>query len=212
MSKSYLTIRGLFLYDNTIFDKMYVPDGIVRETLIETILLRTDGLETLYPNTTLLSEFIKSWSNRNKWNWDELVKTMHYVYDAIENYDRKEEWTDEATGDSTRTPNLTTRAEQTIDTDRTNTQQNSAFNDGFKDNVKEIGKVGELTNGEETVSGNEKINNNSTSEHYGRVHGNIGVTTTQKMIEEQRKSVMFNIYDIIADDFAEHFCILDYGI
>lgn len=37
--------------------------------------------------------------------------------------------------------------------------------------------------------------------------GNIGVTTTQQMIEAERESVLFNIYQVIADSFHRNFCL-----
>ena len=41
-------------------------------------------------------------------------------------------------------------------------------------------------------------------------HGNIGVTTTQKLIREQRDIDLFNLYDIIIESFKMRFCILVY--
>lgn len=43
-----------------------------------------------------------------------------------------------------------------------------------------------------------------------RAYGNIGVTTTQQMIQQEREIVQFNIYDFIVDDFRREFCILVY--
>ena len=37
--------------------------------------------------------------------------------------------------------------------------------------------------------------------------GNIGVTTTQQMIEAERESVLFNMYQFIADSFHKTFCL-----
>lgn len=37
--------------------------------------------------------------------------------------------------------------------------------------------------------------------------GNIGVTTTQQMIEAERESVLFNIYGVVADSFHRTFCL-----
>lgn len=48
------------------------------------------------------------------------------------------------------------------------------------------------------------------SKHLGRTHGNIGVTTTQAMIKEERAVVQFNIYDHIIGSFKNRFCILVY--
>lgn len=44
----------------------------------------------------------------------------------------------------------------------------------------------------------------------GRAHGNIGVTTTQQMIEQERSAVKFNMYDYIVESFKQRFCILVY--
>lgn len=40
--------------------------------------------------------------------------------------------------------------------------------------------------------------------------GNIGVTTTQQMIKEEREIAEFNIYTYIADDYKNRFCLLVY--
>ena len=66
-----------------------------------------------------------------------------------------------------------------------------------------IGKTGGLTHGEQIATTNE-------GEHELHAHGNIGVTTTQKLIREQRDIDLFNLYDIIIEDFKMRFCILVY--
>lgn len=66
-----------------------------------------------------------------------------------------------------------------------------------------IGKMGGITHGEKVVTSNEGT-------HSLRAHGNIGVTTTQEMIWQQRKVEKFNVYDIIIEDFKMRFCILIY--
>ena len=44
----------------------------------------------------------------------------------------------------------------------------------------------------------------------GYIRGNVGVTTTQQMIEEERRVVRFNIIDYIIEDFKRRFCLLIY--
>ena len=66
-----------------------------------------------------------------------------------------------------------------------------------------IGKTGGVTHGEQVATTNE-------GEHELHAHGNIGVTTTQKLIREQRNIDLFNLYDIIIEDFKMRFCILIY--
>lgn len=60
-----------------------------------------------------------------------------------------------------------------------------------------------LTHGEQVATSNE-------GSHELHAHGNIGVTTTQKLIREQRDIDRFNMYDIIIEDFKMRFCILVY--
>ena len=66
-----------------------------------------------------------------------------------------------------------------------------------------IGKQGSTTHGEQ-------ISTTSEGTHELHAHGNIGVTTTQKLIREQREIDLFNLYDIISEDFKMRFCILVY--
>ena len=66
-----------------------------------------------------------------------------------------------------------------------------------------IGKSGSMTHGEQIATTNE-------GSHELHAHGNIGVTTTQKLIREQRDIELFNMYDIIKEDFKMRFCILVY--
>ena len=60
-----------------------------------------------------------------------------------------------------------------------------------------------MTHGEQIATTNE-------GSHELHAHGNIGVTTTQKLIREQRDVELFNLYDIIIEDFKMRFCILIY--
>ena len=66
-----------------------------------------------------------------------------------------------------------------------------------------ISKTGGMTHGEQVATTNE-------GEHELHAHGNIGVTTTQQLIREQRDIDLFNLYDIIIEDFKMRFCILVY--
>lgn len=66
-----------------------------------------------------------------------------------------------------------------------------------------IQKAGNMTHGEQIATTKEGT-------HELHAYGNIGVTTTQKLIREQRDIDLFNLYDIIIEDFKMRFCILVY--
>lgn len=55
-----------------------------------------------------------------------------------------------------------------------------------------------------------KSSANSNGKRTGRAYGNIGVTTTQQMIEEERRVVDFDMDHVIIQEFKKTFCLLIY--
>lgn len=51
---------------------------------------------------------------------------------------------------------------------------------------------------------------NKKDEHDGRVHGNIGTMTSQKMLSDELEVQRFNLIEQITDLFVQEFCILVY--
>lgn len=223
---SLLTVEGLYNYDNTLFDGFNVPDGLVKQIAIDNILMRTRELEILYPDFTYLKNRIAIWSNKYQINWKKLYDTTVLEYNPIENYDRMEDWadTDDETSTSARdnTRNTTNSVKSTSTNEIMNsvnvTDQNTAFNSGLADHAKQItdgdttenGNITNTETGKDTE--NESVNGGRTGKHTrtGRAHGNIGVTTSQQMIQSERDLVVFNLYDVIAESFIENFCLLVY--
>lgn len=64
----------------------------------------------------------------------------------------------------------------------------------------------------DNTSGNVKSNSfdKSNGIHTGRMHGNIGVTTSQQMLEAELDISKWNIYEEITDLFLSEFCIYVY--
>ena len=67
-----------------------------------------------------------------------------------------------------------------------------------------------VQSGSEQESTNSTDGGNVTTEKDERDYGNIGLTTTQSLIEAERKLVQFNIYNLIIDSFIARFCLLVY--
>ena len=55
-----------------------------------------------------------------------------------------------------------------------------------------------------------KADGNGDSWHTGRTHGNIGVTTSQQMIQAERQVLEFNFYQWLANEFKKRFCVALY--
>ena len=223
---SLLTVEGLYNYDNTLFDGFNVPEGLVKQIAIDAILMRTRELEILYPDFTYMKNRITIWSNKYQINWKKLYDTTVLEYNPIENYDRMEDWTDTDDETSTSARDNTRNTTNSVKSTGTNkvvnsvnvTDQNTAFNAGLADHAKQItdgdttenGTITNTETGKDTE--NENVNGGRTGRHTrnGRAHGNIGVTTSQQMIQSERDLVVFNLYDVIAESFIENFCLMVY--
>lgn len=64
----------------------------------------------------------------------------------------------------------------------------------------------------DTWAESDKTDTSSEAEEdvYERRTGNIGVTTTQQMLEQERKIAEFNMISYIAQSFKQRFCLLIY--
>lgn len=193
-----LSPLGLYEWDNTIFDLMQIPSELDKNTLVKNILRETAELEVLYPNPVVFKNLIALWSAKNLDVWQRLYNTTQYEYNPIENYNRYEEGT--------------TENERTIDKDTSGNQTDGGWIAGYDSLPVSQTDDGLVKNSRSNSSftGNEDVSDNNEGSHTLHAHGNIGVTTTQQLIKEQRQIDTFNLYDIIIEDFKMKFCILVY--
>ena len=223
MNGCLLSILALYNQDNTLFDTMSLPEGITKEDLVDNLLLECSEFEVLYPDVDFMKMAIGAWSRKEISVWNRLYNTTQLEYNPLENYDRMENWTDSAEGTNyNRTESAGNQTGATARNDTVNSNGNSTLTvAGF--NSSEWGNR-EKTDTSGTNVDNESINtsmghtddatsqgnNTHDSEHTGRVHGNIGVTTSQQMLEAEREVSKFNMIDYIITDFKTRFCLLIY--
>lgn len=177
---STMSLLGLYNWDSTILDGLRVPDGVDRPTLINNLLRECAELEVLYPQPDAMKFFVEEWSKERFPVWERLEATLHYDYNPISNYDRREEWTDESSGSS----------------EGTSENKTAGYNSAGAD----------VPESKSSASSSASGKNKRT----GRAYGNIGVTTTQQMIEEERRISEFDIDHIIINEFKKTFCLLIY--
>lgn len=210
MSTSKMTLIGLYNYDSTVFDSLNF-NGVDKDVLVNSILQNGGEFEVLYSNLEFLKYMIKTWCKKWEWTVEKWVNVISIEYNPIENYDRIEEWYDNNTKNNRSLSvgnggnNTTTFSEENQETGK------SAFDSA--DYVKDTKLHNESNNGTEnlynsnmSLTGNEIENN----KHNGRVHGNIGITSSQKMLSEEVQIAKFNLYNKIADLFINEFCIRVY--
>lgn len=191
----------------------------------EAFLVRFGELTPIYQQPDLLKLAVSNVAKSLKWAIDKLYNVTLLEYNPIENYDRTESWTDTADDD---TDNSKTYGDQTINntskvgdvTTKPNTvteRKVSAFNETSYQPSEQETHTGSVTesHGTDTDSSTTKKGDDtehtdfiSTRKHDGHVHGNIGVTTTQQMMESEIDLVYKNNYiDSVCQMYAERLLI-----
>lgn len=216
-------LLDLLYYDDTIMDFFTVPDGIDRQLALDTIYQRC-GLTPLYhPDPAWLKFYIGRWCSKNVKTWEELYKTTIQDYNPIYNYDRTEETTDTRSGTRKLSEDTSSNTKQNGDTSVTDTSNDSSehtmsadnsdtYEPGYKDASSRQDIQSSESSNRVDVTGDRAVDETTgeTYSHKLRAYGNIGVTTTQEMLEAQRTLVRYNVYNEIADSFKEEFCLYIY--
>lgn len=218
-----LSILGLYQYRPDVFDLFKLPDGVLLDSVRDNILMELAELELLYPSGDFMKTAIGIWSSKQLPVWQKLYATTNLEYNPIYNYDRTEEWTEEETGNrnESRTQIQESNGESSgtvknsgVDTVKSDV---SAFNEiSYTPKELQTTTLGTENNSSGTAKQKTDIkdgtdeNSSRNNTRTGRTFGNIGVTTTQQMIEAERNVVKFNIVDYIVEDFKQRFCLLIY--
>lgn len=207
MSSAKYTLIGCNAFFQNIGDDLFkgltLPTGLVKKTLTDNILLQGGEFEVLYSDPWALQNFISVWADREQAMFQRWVDALAIEYAPLENYDRMENWTDtlDSDGTSRTTGTNDTSTSGTVTTD-VSAYDSSSYQP--KDKV----------TSSETIDNDTTENNTSTLDntgvHAGRIHGNIGVTTSQQMLEAELDLGYWNIYSRITDMFLKEFCIMIY--
>lgn len=182
-----LSILGIYNYDNAIFDNLEVPEGLDKQEVVDEILMQCAELEILYADLDIMKRAIKIWSSGNKIKWEKLYKTLTVEYNPIWNVDA----------------DITETGSGSRDIDRDITGSDIRSVKGFNDT-----KWAEAE--KHDVNNNENVGETTSDTRQIRRTGNIGVTTTQQMLQAEREIADFNMIDVIVQSFKYRFCILIY--
>lgn len=234
-----MSVLGLYNYKSGLFSEMVYPSGFSddeKQTVVGNILAECAELECLFPDWDTMQGMIGLWSKLNISVWERIFTASQLEYNPIENYNRTEietisdDRTDTHSGnDVTRTTGTDSNSASNSNTSTnsgtdTNTNSITAYDSGTlythdssnllhghivsdsgtASNTITYGKTDTLTHGEQIVHEGDITRNNQTS-------GNIGVTTSQQMLEQEIEvSAKLNVIKMIVDSFKERFCLLVY--
>ena len=223
-------IRALLDWDPTLFDDMVLPeglddeDGVVRKLITDDIILRHGDTPLFIPEPTVMKYYIQSWSLKMQPVFQRMWNACLAEYDPIENYNRNENAT--ISKGNTRTLNTTegTGNTRTLNTSRgttgTYTTENSVSAENvstFEPDNKTVETPNTAVADTGTITDQGAITNTGTIADQGadvissNIHGNIGVTTSQQMLESELALVpKLDIIRIISDSWAAEFCLAVY--
>ena len=234
-----LSVLGLYHFNDHLFDEMKYPTDFTsgdKEIVIGNILTECAELEILFPNYDTCKTMIGLWSKFNLPVWERIYKASKLTYNPIENYNRTEietlttDQSDTHSGSDinknsgTDTQLLSSNSNQTTDGTDTNknaitaydsselyTHDETTYNTDTSVTDSTTGSNSTTYGKTETFTHGEVISREGTVTKENHTSGNIGVTTSQQMLEQEIEvSAKLNIFQIIVDSFKERFCILVY--
>ncbi len=204
MSIAKITLFGLYNYDNTIFDDAVFPEYSIfdKETLIKNILVECGEFESLYSDSRLLKLAITNWSEKWYYTFDKWMEALSIKYEPLENYNRVEHWED----DNKRKVDSTTTANRSGSSENTTDVRRNSFDDTSSLPITDRSE----TENSSTDSGTSVIDasDNAKNVRDGYAKGNIGVTTSQQMLQSSLDLYAnFNLYEQMTNIFKTELII-----
>lgn len=129
--------------------------------------------------------------------WDKLYATLNFEYNPIENYRMTETENIDKEIDSSRTNT------GTISTNNDSIANNKVYAFNSSDNPIDTDKVVGDSDSLETQNLTERIGDNEGIDRTMTRSGNIGVTTSQQMIESERELWNWNFFNVVFEDLNE---------
>lgn len=192
-----LTLSGLYNFDQTIFDELTLPDGVSRETFIGRLFYRAGEFPLAYMDPDYIRSYLGNFSSVFGLEMEKTWSALREDYNPIHNYDRFEEYQDSETGQS---QNAATSS------DTTDTTSQDAY---MGDNATSFNPANQTTNNS-TNGGKSSVqaSGTTTRDHSAHMYGNIGVTTSQQMLESEIDLRMKNSwYDLWTSRIVSELCI-----
>ena len=198
---SFNTLYAYELYQNragsSLFSDIELPtfednEQINKELLVDNIINKSEEFPCAYDDMDYLKWKINLWFKKYSFTFNKWWYAIHFDYEPLYNFDRYEESHDNISGQSSATGAGSANAESFV-----NTYAKNEYN----------------PNGKTQSTSNENTTGTSETEadHTGHFFGNLGVTTSQQMLQSEIDLFKnFNFYDVVADMFVTEFCCMIY--
>lgn len=208
MASSKMTLIGMNIFmlnmNDDLFKNLSLPEELDKSTLTNNILMRGGEFEVAYSDPTATQSLIGIWSAKMQPTFTRWVNALAIEYAPLENYDRMEHWTDETDG----TGSAESSGSVNTTTSDTSELTKSAYDQSTYSPYEKTTNGGSVGTTTSDTTGTTMSND---SEHDGRIHGNIGVTTSQQMLQQELDLGYWNVYEKITELFLQEFVIPVYS-
>ncbi len=203
--------RALLDWDETLFDNFTLPDGIddedgtVKALIIDDILFRHGDAPLAFPEPSIMKFYIGRWSFRSGPLWLRYYNAIMAEYNPLENYDRMEERTETRrdTMGNERTLENSTENSGTYTTENTVSAENVVT---YSPDNKQVETPATRADENGSIVDDGSYDGNLDIE--SRIHGNIGVTTSQQMLTAELDLIhRLDLIKYISDAYAAEFCL-----
>lgn len=195
MATAKITLQGLESYANavnkSIFDSFTLPDGIDEGTVKLSIMFEAGDFGIVYADLDYMIDAIGMWCKKWNYTFAKWLKAISVEYEPLENYRRTEHWDDSGSN--------------TGNSKTTGSNQND-----YKVTTYENDTLHQRDRTNDSGTSNTDASGTFANKRDGIAYGNIGVTTSQQMLEAELDVARWNLVEQITDMFIRDFCILVY--
>lgn len=212
-----LVQSGLVQGVTDLWDGLTVPEGASKQTLVDAILYRSFEFPVIYMDARTVHDQIKIVSEMYADSMARTWTALTAEYNPIHNFDRYEDSTDDREGSDTRKGHSTqtgtgqsTEISEDSGTSATGYAGDTAttYNPANKTDTSNAGTVSGTSQTSADTSTTDSGESRDKLTHSGHMYGNIGVTTSQRMITaEMDMRMMYNWYDTYAQMFTRELCV-----
>jgi len=186
-----LSLLGLYSFDNSIFDNFVIPNGMNKDMLLQNLLMECSELEILYPDSDFMKNAIGQWSLKELDKWIRMFELLSSNTNPLNDIDIVETTNHDFTKNETGTDMTTSESLNKV----------NGWNDGLVDRNKV----------NDTTTRNPNLTNTDSGEKVKTIKGLSSKYLKQDVIfKELELRNLYNIDDIIIDDFKTRFCLLIY--
>ena len=226
--------------NDSLFKDLTFPEGIDKDIAVDTIIEACGEFSALYTDPEFNKEMITLWGKRWALTFSKWVAGFAAEFSPIDNYDRSEEYSsnegsenktiygrkDTTTFGKKDTTTFgkkitTTFGKTTTDTNEVSAYDSSTYQPNQKTTTTTANSDSDQLSGSDSVqaSGSDSVQLSGSDtdifeknyKHSSRIHGNIGISTSTDVLQKWTEFYnQFNIYELIADAFVTHFCIMVY--